>query len=224
MSDTDLQAILNVVTAGFAAIDRRFEAIDQRFEAIDQRFEAIDRRFDAIDQGFEAIDRRFDAIDERLAASERRLDSLEDRMANLTRLVERLDTRVERLEQRIERLEQHAEKVDFRFDRMEATALATRTAIMERLDRVQNAVLEQKQRIDWFVHISERMETKMDRLHDDMEDVKERLSILDTSFGTWAQMVSNQNNRLARFDTRLVFVEKRLDLRDGPRPGADPAH
>ncbi len=55
------------MSAGFAAVDRRFDRIEQRFEAVDRRFEGVDRRFESMDRRFEGMDRRFDQLDAKVS-------------------------------------------------------------------------------------------------------------------------------------------------------------
>jgi hypothetical protein len=56
-----------------------------------------------------------------------------------------------------------------------------------------------------------RLEIKLDRLSDDMADVKIRLTNVEEG-------VSGVNRRLDRVDTRLDRVERRLELREPIEP------
>lgn len=76
-------------------------------------------------------------------------------------------------------------------------------------------------RLDRLTHAVEEVEGKVDRLRDDMADVKNRLAgneiavgALATSIGGLLGTRGEANQRMDRLDARLALVEKRLELRD----------
>ncbi len=68
----EFKAIRELMQAGFAAVDKRFEDMNRRFEDINKRFEEmnanIDKRFAAVDKRFEDMNRRFEDINKRFTA------------------------------------------------------------------------------------------------------------------------------------------------------------
>lgn len=54
-----------------------------------------------------------------------------------------------------------------------------------------------------------QIDTKVDRLSEDMRDVKHRLSTLE-------ETVAGQSRRMDRVEDRLDRIERRLDLADAP--------
>ncbi len=61
----------------------------------------------------------------------------------------------------------------------------------------------------------DRLDVRVDRLHDDMMDVKVRLTQIDATIGNWAGTIAIQSGRQDRFEARIELIEKRLELRDG---------
>ncbi len=62
----EFKALRELMQAGFAAVDKRFEDMNKRFEDMNKRFEEmnanIDKRFAAVDKRFEDMNKRFTAI------------------------------------------------------------------------------------------------------------------------------------------------------------------
>ena len=97
--EQELKAQRELMSQGFAAMDKRFEALqqnmDNRFEALqqnmDNRFEAVDGRFEALqlnmDKRFEASDKRFEslqyAMDKRFEAVDKRFETVDKRFSML---------------------------------------------------------------------------------------------------------------------------------------------
>lgn len=52
----------------------------------------------------------------------------------------------------------------------------------------------------------------VDRVSDDMRDVKSRLGILESQVGILTAQYAVVSNRLDRMDERILRIEKRLDL------------
>jgi predicted nuclease with TOPRIM domain len=67
-----------------------------------------------------------------------------------------------------------------------------------------------------LTHVIERAEVKVDRLTDDMTDVKGRLSSVEQAVVSWGGSVAGQSLRIDRLEIRLSLVERRLEIRDGP--------
>jgi archaellum component FlaC len=55
----------------------------------------------------------------------------------------------------------------------------------------------------------------VDRLTEDMREVKERLGILEIGIGNLGGQYASLSNRLDRLDERVARIEKRLDLVEG---------
>ena len=62
----EFKALRELMQAGFAAVDKRFEDMNKRFEEmnanIDKRFAAVDKRFEDMNRRFEDINKRFTAL------------------------------------------------------------------------------------------------------------------------------------------------------------------
>jgi archaellum component FlaC len=54
----------------------------------------------------------------------------------------------------------------------------------------------------------------VDRLAEDMREVKERLGILDSQIGGLTAQYASLSNRLDRMDERVARIERRLELRE----------
>jgi len=57
-----------------------------------------------------------------------------------------------------------------------------------------------------------RLDTKIDRLADDMREVKSRLGMLETQYANLSNQYASLSNRLDRLDGRVARIERRLDL------------
>jgi predicted nuclease with TOPRIM domain len=57
-----------------------------------------------------------------------------------------------------------------------------------------------------------RIDAKVDRLVEDMREVKERLSILEEQQALSARTYASLSSRLDRIEIRLDRIERRLDL------------
>ena len=66
-----------------------------------------------------------------------------------------------------------------------------------------------------------RMDMKLDRLVDEVQDLKRRTTPLDRQAGDLRVDLAGVSARLDRIDDRLVRVERRLDLRETPEPTTD---
>ena len=75
-----------------------------------------------------------------------------------------------------------------------------------------------------------RLDQKMDRVIDDLGDVKVRLSAVERGLGELQVQVGTLNSRVDRLENRVERIERRLDLHDdsvaenqtnfeGPRKG-----
>ncbi len=56
--------------------------------------------------------------------------------------------------------------------------------------------------------------SNVDRLTDDMREVKQRLGILENQYALLEKQYASLSNRLDRVDERLNRIERRLDLVD----------
>ena len=63
-----------------------------------------------------------------------------------------------------------------------------------------------------------RMDMKLDRLVDEVQDLKRRTTSLDRQAGDLRVDPAGVSARLDRIDDRLVRVERRLDLSEAPEP------
>ena len=61
-----------------------------------------------------------------------------------------------------------------------------------------------------------RMDTKIDRLTDDMSSVKQRLTSLEAAQALLHGDFAGQSLRIDRIEQRLERIERRLDLVDAP--------
>ncbi len=59
-----------------------------------------------------------------------------------------------------------------------------------------------------------QIDSKVDRLSEDMRDVKHRLTTLEESHASLVQAFAGQSKRLDRVENRLDRIERRLDLVD----------
>ena len=59
-----------------------------------------------------------------------------------------------------------------------------------------------------------RLDQKMDRVIDDLGDVKVRLSAVERGLGELQVQVGTLNSRVDRLENRVERVERRLDIRD----------
>ncbi len=83
--EQELKAQRELMSQGFAAMEKRFEAVDRRFESLqhnmDKRFEAVDDRFESLqhdmDKRFEASDKRFESLQHNM---DKRFESLQHNM------------------------------------------------------------------------------------------------------------------------------------------------
>lgn len=50
------------MTAGFAAVDAKFDAVDAKFAAVDAKFDAVQARFGVIDAKLDHLDRDVSAL------------------------------------------------------------------------------------------------------------------------------------------------------------------
>ncbi len=90
----EFKALRELMQAGFAAVDKRFEDMNKRFEDMNKRFEDmnkrfeemnanIDKRFAAVDKRFEDMNKRFEEmnanIDKRFAAVNKRFEDMNKR-------------------------------------------------------------------------------------------------------------------------------------------------
>lgn len=57
--EQELKAQRELMSQGFAAMEKRFEAVDRRFESVQHN---MDKRFEAVDKRFEAVDKRFSML------------------------------------------------------------------------------------------------------------------------------------------------------------------
>ena len=68
----EFKALRELMQAGFAAVDKRFEDMNKRFEDMNKRFEEmnanIDKRFAAVDKRFEDMNKRFEDINKRFTS------------------------------------------------------------------------------------------------------------------------------------------------------------
>lgn len=57
-----------------------------------------------------------------------------------------------------------------------------------------------------------RFDARLERISDDVSDLKERVGHLETSIAQQGVLIANMSNRMDRIDGRLQRIEKRLDL------------
>jgi hypothetical protein len=62
----------------------------------------------------------------------------------------------------------------------------------------------------------DRVHVKLDRLSDDVSDLKRRMTSLETQVALLHGDFANQSLRIDRIDIRLERIERRLDLVDTP--------
>ena len=89
-------------------------------------------------------------------------------------------------------------------------------SIEDRLGRIEDRLGQVEGRIGRVENRLEAVEIKVDRLVDDVSDLKLRLNAMETSFASWMPVVVGQAQRVDTLDARLLLVEKRLELRDRP--------
>ena len=58
----EFKALRELMQAGFAAVDKRFEDMNKRFEDMNKRFEDMNKRFEDMNKRFEDMNKRFTAI------------------------------------------------------------------------------------------------------------------------------------------------------------------
>jgi chromosome segregation ATPase len=129
-------------------------------------------------------------------------------LAALTRIGDRLDAmdaRFDKMDGRFDAMDARFDKMDGRFDAMDGRFNATD----ERLDRMEGTINATYRRV-------ERMEIKVDRTADDMADVKVGLIALEQINAAKTVVSATQSNQIARLDSRVSLIERRLELRDGP--------
>ena len=90
-------ALTEVMTSKFDAVDARFDIVDARFDAVGARFDAVDARFDGVDGQFEGVDGRFDGLDTRLDAVDKRIDGVDRRIDEFRADFRALTVRVDRM-------------------------------------------------------------------------------------------------------------------------------
>ena len=61
-----------------------------------------------------------------------------------------------------------------------------------------------------------RVHMKLDRLADDVTNLKVRVSAIEADLGHLRIGIAEVNNRLDRLDGRVSLIERRLDLADAP--------
>ena len=106
----EFKAQRELMQAGFAAVDRRFEDmnvnLDKRFAAVDRRFEDmnanLDKRFAAVDRRFEDMNKRFEDMNKRFEDMNKRF---EDMNANLDKRFAAVDRRFEDMNKRFAMLQ-----------------------------------------------------------------------------------------------------------------------
>jgi hypothetical protein len=69
--------------------------------------------------------------------------------------------------------------------------------------------------VDRNTRVLERVETKADRTAEEVRNLSVRMSSLEALVGHIAVGIGALNGRLDGFETRLVLIERRLELRDG---------
>ncbi|MCG6940425.1 MAG: hypothetical protein LJE69_04145 [Thiohalocapsa sp.] len=76
--EEELKHQRELMQAGFAQMDKRFELAERRHEELRQdmlaRFEQVDKRFEQVERRFEQMDKRFEQVDGRFDEMIRRHD------------------------------------------------------------------------------------------------------------------------------------------------------
>jgi len=131
--EEELKRQRDLMLAGFAQMDKRFELIieqfDKRSEQVDKRFEGLDKHFDLIvkqfDKRFEDMDKHFDLI----------VKQFDKRFEQVDKRFEQVDKRFEQVDKRFEQVDKHFEQVDKRFEQMHVDMTQGFMEINRRLDR-----------------------------------------------------------------------------------------
>jgi hypothetical protein len=63
-----------------------------------------------------------------------------------------------------------------------------------------------------------RIDTRLERLAEDMRDVKQRMTSLEAQIALLHGDFARQSERIDRIEIRLERIEHRLDLREGVAP------
>ena len=113
--------------------------------------------------------------------------------------LERINVRLDGIDKRLDGMDKRFDKVDARLDRVDM-----------RLNLVEGQAAERHAEL---VGKMNRVDAKVDRLHDDM---KHRINAVEVTAAQWGTSVAIQNGRDLRFDARLALIAKRREIRDNP--------
>ena len=94
-------------------------------------------------------------------------------------------------------------RVDERFDRMNGH--------FDKIDTSLDAIENEQRRVTRMI---ERIESKVDRVVDDMADLKVARYALDAVSAHKGVIAATQGGQIARLDNRVALIERRLELRD----------
>ena len=134
MAET-LETLGEKLTAGLAAMARRFDTVDQRLEGVDRRLAEVDRRFDGVDQQLAGIAKQFESFDNRFEGVAKQFESVDKRFdqlgSSLRTQIEAVDNKVglvlEKVQDVIERDVHHSgvnARVETRLDNHELRLIA----------------------------------------------------------------------------------------------------
>jgi len=92
-----LDTLAEKLTAGLAAMARRFDTVDQRVERVDQRLGGVDQRVERVDQRLAGVDERLGVVDQRLEGVNQRLDGVDQRFDGVAQQFVGVDRRFDEL-------------------------------------------------------------------------------------------------------------------------------
>ena len=131
--------------------DKIYQLLEKMYIEFTGRFEKVDAKFDKVDARFDQVDARFEKVDARFDQVDARFDKVDARFDKVDARFDKLEKEVKQNSKDILRLETvTTEKFGALFDAQKMTN--------ERLDRI---------------------ETKLDRFCDKVEDHEIRLQVID---------------------------------------------
>ncbi len=94
--EEELKHQRELMLAGFAQMDKRFEQVDKQLEQMrdesDRRFEQVEKRFEQVEKRFEQVDKQLEQIRDE---SDRRFEQVEKRFELVDKRLEKIDKQFE---------------------------------------------------------------------------------------------------------------------------------